>query len=155
MTRWLFTVINVLEFSDSKATSCFMPLQQVAVCPNRATLEFRSPKKGVREERKKEPPVLYFPIMLEVLGEFGGGVFDLRVPWEPQWGGSAAWLRCYMLALIKGKYASLCRTLLFICACNALLWCHADSSEMFWCRSFNTWNGAACSRAWRSSCHGH
>lgn len=57
-----------------------MPLQQVAVCPNRATLEFRSPKKGVREERKKEPPVLYFPIMLEVLGEFGGGVFDLRVP---------------------------------------------------------------------------
>lgn len=34
------------------------------------------------EGRKREPPVLSFPIMLEVLGEFGGGVFDLRVPPE-------------------------------------------------------------------------
>lgn len=35
------------------------------------------------EGRKREPPVLSFPIMLVVLGEFGGGVFDLRVPPSP------------------------------------------------------------------------
>lgn len=35
------------------------------------------------EGRKREPPVLPFPIMLEELGEFGGGVFDLRVPPPP------------------------------------------------------------------------
>lgn len=65
-----------------------------------------------KEWGKKEPPVLSFQIMLEVLGDVS--LISLS-PREPQWGGSAAWLLCYMLALIKGKYASLCRTLLFIC----------------------------------------
>lgn len=146
-----FTIINVLELPDSNKPCCFMSTPKVAVCPNRVTSKVQKPKERSGERRKENspqfsPPWSWWKCWVS-LGEVS--LISLS-PWEPHRGGSAAWLLCYMLALIKGKYASMCRTLLFICACNALLWCHADSSEMFWCRSFAIWKGATCSRAWRS-----
>lgn len=63
-------VTNVLERSNSDAASCFLSL----FVPTGSRWSSEAQRK---KERKKEPLVLSFPM---VLGEFGGGVFDPRVP---------------------------------------------------------------------------
>lgn len=79
MTRRTFAVINVLQFSDSNANFLFHAIAASRCLSPQGHVGVQRPKER-SEGRKKEPPVFSFPLTLEVLGEIGGGVFDLRVP---------------------------------------------------------------------------